>query len=121
MRTKAIDEFVMVRHAISPCDILPSGLPGLVLINGAEYRAFLPSVGEPKILGYLLTNPAGENLRHNGRSQNLQLSRVASLGSKSRPRCLQACKKFDAVQSRRSNCLSGLVARSFHFLKGTPE
>lgn len=52
------------RHPIAPCEILPSGLPGVLDINGTSYQieilGYLPEIGEPVIDGYRLTKDNGE-------------------------------------------------------------
>jgi hypothetical protein len=49
---------------IAPCEILPSGAPGLIEINSMQYSVavlgYLPDEGEPVIDGYRLTKGNGE-------------------------------------------------------------
>lgn len=60
----AVCESHVIYQPIAPCEILPSGLPGKLAINGTVYTAeilgFLPAVGEPVIDGYRLTKDNGE-------------------------------------------------------------
>ena len=49
---------------IAPCEILPNGRAGLILIHGHDYlityHGHLPPVGDPVVTGYRLTKPTGE-------------------------------------------------------------
>jgi hypothetical protein len=53
----------VLREPLTPCEILPAGLPGVLVINGTTYSVevlgYLPEVGEPVIDGYRLTKPDG--------------------------------------------------------------
>jgi hypothetical protein len=54
----------VLRHPIAPCELLPGGLAGVLVINGTHYSVevlgYLPEHGEPVVDGYRLTKPNGE-------------------------------------------------------------
>lgn len=56
-------ESKVIREVIAPCEILPYGLPGIIVINGTMYTSqvlgYLPEVGEPVINGYRLIKEDG--------------------------------------------------------------
>jgi hypothetical protein len=58
MKARIPDEFILLRRPVATCEMIPEGLPGLVRINGDEYKlgyvSTLPSEGEPIIHGYRL-------------------------------------------------------------------
>ena len=60
----AVCDSNILRQPIAPCEILPAGLSGSLVINGTVYVAeilgYLPDVGEPVIDGYRLTKDHGE-------------------------------------------------------------
>src|SRR5579871_1591582 len=60
----AICESQVLEQPIAPCEIVPGGIPGRLVINGTVYVAeilgFLPDVGEPVIDGFRLTKDNGE-------------------------------------------------------------
>ena len=54
-----LTEAAVLSKPISPCEMLPAGLPGLVRINGKvyalAYNVTLPETGSPVVHGYRLT------------------------------------------------------------------
>jgi hypothetical protein len=54
----------VLRMPLAPCELLPRGLAGVLVINGTHYAAevlgYLPEHGEPVVDGYRLTKPNGE-------------------------------------------------------------
>ncbi len=57
-----LEEAVVLRRAVCPCEMQPEGIPGLVSINHKvyllAYNATLPETGEPTVHGYTLTSTA---------------------------------------------------------------
>ena len=53
----------LLRRPVAPCDLVPAGVPGEVLINGTSYalryNATLPETGEPEVYGYSLEKADG--------------------------------------------------------------
>jgi hypothetical protein len=60
----AVCDSAVIRPPVAPCELLPAGLPGVLVINGNPYivevLGYLPEHGEPVIDGYRLTKPNGE-------------------------------------------------------------
>src|SRR5262245_60299732 len=52
-----------LRKPVWPCELIPEGQPGVLLINGTAYGvmpvAELPATGEPVTRGFRLTKPDG--------------------------------------------------------------
>jgi hypothetical protein len=57
------DAFTLLRRPISPCEMVPAGIPGAVEINGdvytLGYNATCPEQGDVVIHGYRLTKGGG--------------------------------------------------------------
>ena len=59
----AVCDSRVLRHPIAPCEILPRGLEGLLVINETSYAVealgYLPIEGEPIVQGFRLTKADG--------------------------------------------------------------